>query len=184
MIFFCRSSEGLKKNCIICKICGRQFKKRTRLNAHMSQHTGIRSHRCSICNKTYAMKHDLNKHMRIHSKTFACHICDRPFTSKMLLKRHCSIHTGVKPVQCEICGKLLSSKQYLKLHTKGHLSVNGNKSYLCISCPTAFKDSWSLREHYDKIHSTDPPEKFHCKICDKKFTWRTNYNRHVRQHNL
>jgi len=46
-----------------CKICGKSFVERHKLNDHMRVHTGEKF-KCEHCGREYAAKYKLNQHIR------------------------------------------------------------------------------------------------------------------------
>ena len=58
-------SESTKFSCSVCAL---SFNCRTKLNAHMMQHTGELD--CPFCEKTFKWKHSLTDHIRAHKGNF------------------------------------------------------------------------------------------------------------------
>lgn len=67
-----------------CNDCGVQFKKSSHLKQHMSNHAGIRAHKCNICKKSFTTKNALNTHLKVHEqKSYSCSVCSALFSTGM-----------------------------------------------------------------------------------------------------
>ena len=88
----------------------------------MTCKTGKKAFNCSECGKTFRQKCDLTAHMRIHTgeKPFSCSECCKRFHHKRDLTVHMRIHTGEKPFSCSECGKRFTKKSSLTLHMRIH----------------------------------------------------------------
>ncbi|XP_073991992.1 uncharacterized protein isoform X1 [Rhodnius prolixus] len=161
-----------------CGVCGRKFKRRTRLNSHMARHTEIRPFNCRQCEKSFVMKWELNLHERVHSRTYACHLCSKVFGSKSKLSRHGRVHSGERPYPCLECGKAFGEKRNLDNHARTH---SGARPYSCQLCGKSFNVRSHMVDHLN-VHKRTP--RFQCSSCAKSFKWKTNYNRHIRIHKL
>jgi uncharacterized Zn-finger protein len=82
----------------VCKKrgCGRVFKTRQHLTAHMRWHEGLWNYICDVPN------------------------CWLAFVDNQTLQRHMNTHTGGKPFECGICKKCFSQLRSLKNHMKIH----------------------------------------------------------------
>lgn len=67
-----------------CNDCGMHFKKSSHLKQHMSNHAGIRAHKCNICKKSFTTKNALNTHLKVHEqKSYSCSVCSTLFSTGM-----------------------------------------------------------------------------------------------------
>lgn len=79
-----------------------------------------RSLMCRYCGKKYKRKTTVKKHERTHpgEKPFQCSYCVKAFTRAQTLKYHERTHTGERPHQCRYCGKAYVQSGTLKNHEK------------------------------------------------------------------
>lgn len=68
--------------------------RKSRLDDHMSAHTGIKNHVCSVCGKAFAGR----KHMQRHEKT----------------------HLEIKPLKCDYCEYATTRRDKLRDHIRKH----------------------------------------------------------------
>jgi len=74
--------------------CAYENIRKSRLDDHISAHTGIKNHVCSICGKAFAGR----KHMQRHEKT----------------------HLEIKPLKCEHCEYATTRRDKLRDHIRKH----------------------------------------------------------------
>ena len=80
-----------KDKSFMCSICGRLYKAKKNLNAHVYQfHSqNNKDYSCKICLKSYPQLFLLKRHQRCtHEANFNCDICKKPFKTSFNLKRH------------------------------------------------------------------------------------------------
>lgn len=90
-----------------------------------SRSTRLRPYECKICGKKWEVRSKLEIHLRTHSgsKPFGCDICSRSFNVLSNLRRHVkTVHTVVKPFNCRFCRKTFNQNSNLKRHEKTHSS--------------------------------------------------------------
>merc|ERR1712129_235463 len=70
--------------------CGKSFRQRPHLKAHLLSHSELRSYMCSECNKCYKTRNYLTLHAAIHldTKKFSCQFCDAGFHWKHEFVKH------------------------------------------------------------------------------------------------
>lgn len=148
-----------------CTVCGKQFLYKHNLISHMTIHSGERPFHCTECQKTFRRKDDLQVHMRTHTgeRPYVCDICGKAFTTQNQLPKHRRTHTGEKPYQCEICQKCFRTKPHLEKHHRTH---SGERPYPCDECGRAFSQNAHLMAHM-RIHTGERPYK--CDLCEKAF---------------
>lgn len=148
-----------------CNVCGKEFLYKHNLISHMTIHSGERPFHCTECQKTFRRKDDLQVHMRTHTgeRPYVCDICGKAFTTQNQLPKHRRTHTGEKPYQCEICNKCFRTKPHLEKHYRTH---SGERPYPCEECGRAFSQNAHLMAHM-RIHTGERP--FKCDLCEKAF---------------
>ncbi|CAH1957886.1 unnamed protein product [Acanthoscelides obtectus] len=141
---------------LTCTICSSVFNSKALFRNHMRTHNDrIKEFLCNECGKDFRRKGLLDAHLKIHLgvKPYICEICTKGFPSKNSLQKHNLVHTGEKPVSCIICGKTFSQKGHLVYHMRKH---SGERPYICTYCNKSFNHSGSLKVH-TRIHTGEKP---------------------------
>lgn len=157
-----------------CDVCGKEFLYKHNLISHASIHSGERPYQCSLCPKNFRRKDDLQIHMRTHTgeRPYKCDICGKCFTTQNQLPKHKRTHTGEKPYQCKVCTKSFRTKPHLEKHHRTH---SGERPYRCQECGRAFTQNAHLLAH-QRTHTGEKP--FKCDECDKAFKESKTLKRH------
>lgn len=103
-----------------CEICGRRYKTRPQLKAHIETHTNPKTP-CNLCGKLFRNRESLDKHLLDHTGEcpFKCDECFKGFKDQWSLKVHLKkAHGKEEPLVCASCGMPFGSNADLKRHMK------------------------------------------------------------------
>ena len=146
-----------------CSVCGKEFKSRGGLHAHMNIHS--KQHKCRFCEEVYARKDYLRKH-EYSEHSYQIEDSSEP-----------TLLVGQKSlVQCDICSRIFRAKSQLEIHKRKH---TGEKPFECSSCPTRFTTHWNLKAHQKK--HTNAAE-FACEVCGKHLSTANALKDHLTIH--
>lgn len=114
----------------MCSECGQMFLTSGTLKKHLkTQHFDPQIYECHVCQKIFKRKDKLNNHLSIHTgfRPFLCDLCPKKFITKTKLKEHQRRHLGEKRFSCLLCSKLYSGSHDLRKHLeKSHPKVAKN----------------------------------------------------------
>ncbi|KAJ3427022.1 zinc finger protein [Anaeramoeba flamelloides] len=167
-----------------CPICDSSFKRSDHLKRHMLKHKPDRERifKCDKCTKSFFTQDTLRKHKRfVHEKElpYKCEWenCGKQFRKRSKLKYHIAKdHKHKKPYKCKVCKSRFDHPSQLKRHQRIHTK---EKTNICLQCGMAFMKFYELQKHIKQMH----PRIFKCKVCQKEYTNKKSYERHIKKHN-
>ena len=151
----------------VCTQCGYKCTYRSHMVQHTRIHTREKPYVCTECGDKFTQKSCLVQHTRIHTgeKPYVCTECGDKFTQKSHLVQHTRIHTGEKPYVCTECGYKCTTKSNLVRHSRIHTG----EILACKKCGDKFTNRFNLIRHFGKM-------------CDNKFTHKSNHANHSTTH--
>ncbi|XP_035716266.1 gastrula zinc finger protein XlCGF62.1-like isoform X1 [Folsomia candida] len=113
-----------------CTLCGKEFKIRRILEAHISTHTTEKTHICSTCGRGF--RFGQLTVMKYHERTHPCLFCDKRFSTLGNMRRHVEARhpeNKEKIHSCNECEYRTHSKLNLAQHARRHNPVNRRECY-------------------------------------------------------
>lgn len=157
-----------------CIECGKVFRNRTRLLAHMLLHVTAKL-QCDHCKKLFKSKKYIREHMSIVHRQGVPHICEkcgREFLSRPLGRKHslkCSGKFVVsRPTKLKATNKcLLCPRVFMNLRTlQNHYMQKHDtkqREAVCMQCNQMLDTPQALDDHNEKVHENN----LRCTICKK-----------------
>ncbi|KAL2920024.1 Zinc-finger associated domain (zf-AD) [Polyrhizophydium stewartii] len=71
-----------------CSFCGKTFRRKQGLVAHLPSHTGQYPFGCKYCKQRFSRKHDAERSTHEMERKYVCHFCGRAFHRKDARDRH------------------------------------------------------------------------------------------------
>ncbi|KAL0962381.1 hypothetical protein UPYG_G00339330 [Umbra pygmaea] len=169
-----------------CPLCGRAFKRRGHMNAHIQSHTGLKLFKCDLCPKRFAYNSNVARHRVAHSahKPYTCLRCGKSYTQMSTLKTHHLLHER-QDAFSQAGG---ASKQKFKEEgmENGRSAVNDEDAkyplffrYKCPDCPRCFRIYSQVLVHRYS-HTGKCP--FTCTICGQHFFHKSRLKLHALTH--
>ena len=156
-----------------CSVCRAKKGSMQLLNEHHKLRH--RPQMCGICGRVFDLATSLNHHMYSHDEMrFQCEKCDFRCHFENELSSHNIVHRKTPTYKCMVanCGRWFKRKWELTNHVRTH-----DKTMLkCDTCNFTTKLNKHLKEH-KKRHEEDLP--YECKICHKRFQYRSGRKRHT-----
>ncbi|KAL7295172.1 hypothetical protein TKK_0011480 [Trichogramma kaykai] len=162
-----------------CSYCGKRFKMKVDVTAHIKMQHEQTPHICDVCGKVVGSANALHIHQkREHFQPeFQCHLCRRRMVSQENLDDHMvRQHMNAPKYQCEQCGKIFGQPCKLKQHMRTH---TGERPHTCHKCGKSFARRSVFRQHM-LIHTGQRP--YVCDICGKSFTQKPGLICHRKSH--
>ena len=156
-----------------CSVCGAKKRSKQLLNEHHKLHH--RPQMCGICGRVFELATSLNRHMYSHEEMrFECEKCDFKCHFESELMSHNIVHCKTPTHKCMVanCGHWFKRKWELT----NHIHTHDEAMLKCDTCNFTTKLKKNLQEH-KKWHEEDLP--YECKICDKRFQYRSGRKRHT-----
>lgn len=182
---------------LLCHLCGREFRCRSQLAAHLRGHSGERPHLCDACGRSFARRYQLRRHaLLVHGggeenrppQHFPCPTCGRRLRSEAQLAAHrARLHgerarppgPGPAPFPCPLCHKAFRFRSLLASHALVH---SEQRPHACDLCPRRFRRAAHLRRHRRALHADGrrrPPQSFVCGVCGLDKKCRSQLARHA-----
>ncbi len=159
-----------------CPACGRSFKQKSYLDAHIITHSAPYS--CPYCGCSFLRKAGLSVHMKSHFNEARVKSSQYPKKTKDFNKGSFDLKSSQYPKKtndfnkgtfdCSVCGKSFLLRSHLCDHILSHVY----EKFDCTQCGKSFSTK-SYLEHHMKIHSNNRPyESLQCEkpIPPKSFS--------------
>ena len=134
---------------------------------------------CSQCHYQSEKKSKIINHVRIVHEKIEDHFCDQctfKSTYKYRVDAHVRVvHEGIR-LHCNLCEYSAVSKKMIKIHTS---KKHDNIRYQCDLCENKYTMNVGLQDHIKANHNE---EKFPCPHCDVVMSYKSSFNRHMKQH--
>lgn len=191
-----------------CEFCHKVFSKGHKLNIHRRIHTGEKPYSCETCGKGFARKDHMIKHMNVHLKyrqatkspkkpevttTLENNIntlfnmyginLKQEIEKKLAIASHADDDSSVNIPSGEDSGDFSHTKtssQILSSKIKEEIpDIDQTDSVTCDHCGHVFMSVESLRHH---LRSLTQKTLYYCKICNREFKVKKNYEAHMLNH--
>lgn len=179
------NEKGLFIKKFKCLLCEKIYRKKKSLMCHSQHH---HPGQCPLCGLYYGLtaseKGEHNKMHHFKEHPFICEECGESFKRNQQFQRHLETHKKKISIpkenqknvkKCDICSTEFKSNKCFEKHI---LDGHKTEGYMCDRCGSHFKDKYSLQQHNFKVHKKE----LHCPQCSKKFTYKSNLDRHILLH--
>ncbi|XP_046626824.1 zinc finger protein 436-like isoform X1 [Neodiprion virginianus] len=168
-----------ENNRFFCKECGLNFLKEQKYKEHEASHSGVALYNCKVCFKEYVALKTLKKHEMTHEskKQYSCPAsgCSEVFEKWSLLCTHKkNLHTS--EYKCNDCKKVFLNKAQLKSHSVLHIDDRMVVPCPYDKCPRFYFFQRNLNHH---IRTNHLGKKYHCDICDTRFSSKQKITEHM-----
>ena len=170
---------------LMCRICGRAFRRRNNLKNHIAIHLNQKRFKCLICGKGFNTSGLLCYHKK-HShgpgnpakreKIYPCKFCGKKFSKQYYVSVHIKGHLNKKEYKCTLCGKEFNARANLKVHLISHQS---ERNHTCEYCGKGFKRRDQMRVH---VRCCLNMRTYQCTECEKRFNSSTALVSHTAVH--
>ncbi|XP_059092595.1 zinc finger protein 501-like [Tigriopus californicus] len=138
---------------------------------------------CHICEAKLSSKFHLNRHLKSHENkvgAFTCNFCGKSFDVKHKFQRHMRLHLSEKKFKCHVCHMSFLQREFLSRHLLTH---SGENPFKCNQCGKGFNQLINLKQHIERLHSSDASKKTHkCSHCEKRFYTSPELKNHLLYH--
>jgi KRAB domain-containing zinc finger protein len=161
---------------IACTICKKHFVHNGALFSHMNSHTDLKPYKCQYCDKKFNMKGPLTLHERTHK-------FNRGTNNNKILNK-----VKIEPNEEQDIG----NSDNFELATKIFNSIDNNDNpfdtydnkqnrmwFACDVCDKKFSTPFKLIIHRKSNCHVEP---YVCKICNRSYSVRHRWNRHLKSH--
>ena len=176
-------SKHSKRTDFACLHCGRRFRMKRWLSAHLRSAHNADPYACGDCAQTFRFQRELAAHARRGcrpNKEHACAVCGKRFRTRDALKQHAvQAHTVAATFACDYvgCRRSFKLKKYLFHHIRHD---HDGRPWQCRDCDASFKQKAQLVQHAKTAHAGARPrpmesssapkravraEAWHCQIC-------------------
>lgn len=132
-----------------CDKCRRIYTRWT-IAGHNCIEQEKRNHMCDYCGKMFRFRNGLAAHINVHTgnRPYKCTVCDKTFNNINGRRAHALTHTDEKPIKCKAAG----CNEAFKIHKQLHLhefSAHGihRRTHQCTVCDRIFPEKVWLRNH-------------------------------------
>uniref|UniRef100_A0A1I7WTC3 Histone H4 transcription factor n=1 Tax=Heterorhabditis bacteriophora TaxID=37862 RepID=A0A1I7WTC3_HETBA len=148
--------------------CFKTFLSKGDLRKHVRHHSGEKYCACPFCGRFFCRPDKLYEHLRRkgfaeEDAVFQCHLCQKNFADERTLINHVRRHLSGR--QCPMCGLAVPLPSDLHKHIMVK-HTERPRNYACRECGKEF--------YYE----------FSCMLCDKKFRWKKQLDKHVLTHDV
>lgn len=177
----------------LCQTCGKTYRSRKILKAHLLLHDLDNALICSQCPMTFKSKQYMRRHMiRMHltrKEAFLCDKCGRKMKNRNSLMSHMKCHMDARPFKCSICDSSFKRSSNLRQHeatvhkkvvdateekvrskksqVKNKVKKDDGDLYACTMCHTTFTSCFGLNVHISKGNCLD--KLMFCALCERSF---------------
>ena len=142
------------------------------IRKHMLVH---KTFRCSFCNEVFNLKGHLSYHIgKVHR--FKCSQFNFECSKQRILKRHNLKKHIEGSILCTMCPFKTNFERRLEEHNMKKHTAKVNW-YKCSECEFRAWSKTGVKVHTNKIHLGI---RFHCWLCNSKFTQKPNINVHMK----
>lgn len=116
---------------IKCEICERIFHRKSKLRAHLFEHTKIYPYNCNNCKKGFLYQYNLSRHSCRNG--YQCDDCKKEFLKWSDFHNHRK-QEHISNRRCAICNKSFIHKKKFEMHMATH---QNHQERTVFSCPIA-----------------------------------------------
>lgn len=184
--------QHFQHNFQFCQTCGCYLTSSHLAERHRYGHHEPEDRRPQVCPKTVQKSPEKPANAK---KLHKCHFCPLMFSKKETFRIHEQRHKTKTPYKCHQCSLYFSQSSSLRRHQRRNRCINlgsfSEREETFRARKTMMKPSiktphGTLRECYVKLvdmYKRDPVSPSNtCKICNKKFKLRAQYNSHMKTH--
>ncbi|KAJ8311489.1 hypothetical protein KUTeg_010844 [Tegillarca granosa] len=147
-------AHGFGHKPFICKVCGKQYIKKSELKEHVKVHDMVKSSK-------KVTEHNQSDFMKKSHNKYECSICFRVFRSYENMKKHLNDHIKRKHPSKSESASSSSDSEISDSSDKSDREVSVKKSrnnFICNICNTVFRSKYLLLQHTKFVHTPDDDE--------------------------